>query len=470
MKSARVRSTRRNQDDSGRLRPSCKIRPGTQRLTNAAMREVNGAQKMYDDAVARDVPFSKIQADLQKLAPDYKKRMLVPTNTEYFRMMESDFPDPRFVQQILDKYGEQRQGDTEKRLYTIPVAFPSDNPDIFFEEDFRAYKASGLFRWSAAPTPDADLQCMGYKDDAPADAKRRLFGTREQVSFKPCEPNKCDLFGSGQCKHHGRLLFFIPDVDCGLCEIRFTSVYASADIIETSDQVRESLGKIAGTLDGMMLSGEPIFYLTKSLEQVRMRNPGPKETAVKSQQVITLVPNWAGIRRVELERNRGRLSGPQQDTAPSTGLVVVDGGAAPASDATTQPQPETLSSVAGQDVVIRNLRAQRTKLAEQIGYTISELKEFLESKGFTSEDGKDPDRLAEQVHMLQNIINRTRKSEAEKALEDAAATLEAVAAATDALSEDVQGQVAGDTMDAEPGKDQEPKPLEGELFNEENPF
>jgi hypothetical protein len=254
-----------------------KIRAGIKILTPAAAK-VDGADAIYRNGVATGESFDDIAAKIAKLPGMPKNdrgrtRMpLMPTNVPYFTVAKSTFAVPAAADRIMDLYGEpDRDGGPERRLYTLPIIFPSDDLDLVFPEDFQAWKASERYRWSNVSV-DADgrrvLKCMKYPDMAPSKARRRQFGGRVPVVDRDCNPNDCPIFDAGECKHHGALYFWVPGVEGGgLIELKFTSVYAPLNIMPMLDLVRAGIGRISG-----LQNGRPIFALSKTLDNVARLN------------------------------------------------------------------------------------------------------------------------------------------------------------------------------------------------------
>ena len=271
MQSARVSRSLGSVHDSGgisashRLPVSGRVRPGIKVLTAAASK-VPGLREKYQAGLDSGVSFDDIAAAMKAIpgAPNYP---LTPKNVGYFTVRQGDFSTPGAAAAIMDAHGEVREGDPERRLYAFPIVFPSDDVDLIFTETFEAYRASELLHWSE-PGPDG-LQCM-RRVPAQAEGKsaRRRFGGRPAESVGPCNPNTCDLFGAGDCKHVATLNFWVPGVlGSGVISMTFTSIYASLGIAETLEMVRAGLGRISG-----LHNGKPIFWLSKGHEKVSRMN------------------------------------------------------------------------------------------------------------------------------------------------------------------------------------------------------
>jgi hypothetical protein len=257
MKSARVLHEAR--EAIYRLPVSGKVRPGTKILTSAAQACPVGDQlaDILERGIRARATFDRIEAAMAKIdgAP---RTPLIPTNGPEFRVCPADFTTPGAVDEIITRYA-----DDDGELRSFPIVFPSEEIDLIFRESFESWKAGKLHRWSEPSPESGDLQCMHRLEPDPK-AKRIQWGGRPTEAVRDCNPNDCDLFGKGECKHHGSLYFWIPGVTgAGVIEMSFTSVYASAGIVEMIGVIRKGIGKISG-----LYRGTTIFRISKSLKSV----------------------------------------------------------------------------------------------------------------------------------------------------------------------------------------------------------
>ena len=312
---------------SQRLPVAGVIRAGIKVLTQAAAK-VDGARAIYERGVAAGASFDDIAKELGKL-PGIPKTPLTPKNVPYFTARPGDFRNPAHAKQLLDLYGEQRDGDPVRRLYGFPIVLPSEDMDLMFPEGFEAWSASELMRWSR-PNPETGfLDCM-RRDPLPPKAGRR-FGGRPVVVDRVCDPNDCPLFASGKCKHQGELYFWVPGVaSAELFKISFTSVYAPLQIAPTLDLVRGGLGRVSG-----LYNGEPMFRVQKEHQRVASVNPDTGQPEKQAQWIITMsatIDMLSVLRR----QQQPALAAPAETAALPAPVVPTD--APPAADAAAPDQ------------------------------------------------------------------------------------------------------------------------------------
>jgi len=316
-----------------RLPVAGKIRPGIKVLTKAAAANPALA-KCYADGLAAGASFDEISVALGKV-PKAPSWPLTPKNVGYFSVRQGDFATPGAAAEIMARYGEVRTGDTEPRLYAFPIIFPSDALDLVFREQFEAWKATELLRWSE-PDPDAGtLQCMKRADTAPTPGAGRRWGGRPTAVDRACNPNDCDLFAKGECKHVATLHFWIPGVKgAGVISMTFTSLYASMGIAETLEMVRAGLGRISG-----LHNGEPIFWLSKGHEKVRRMNWETGKPETSQQWIIRLEASGLDMMAV-LGGPAPTATLPAPAPVPALAAPVHDPEPAPAAPAVDPAQAE----------------------------------------------------------------------------------------------------------------------------------
>jgi hypothetical protein len=338
-----------------------KVRAGIKELTAAAAK-VPGAAKIYSDGIAAGASFDEIATALKgvKGIPNYPLR---PVNPAYFSARQGDFSVSGAAAKLLELYGEVRQGDPPRRLYALPVVFPTDGLDLVFREAFEAWRATELVRWSE------NGQCMRRMEAAPDASKRRRWGGRPIEAVGPCNPNACDLFAAGDCKHVGALYFWVPGITgVGTIELSFTSVYASLGIAETIEMVRAGLGRISG-----LLNGKPIFWLTKSRERISRMNWETGKPEKSEHWIIKL--EAAGIDMIEV------MSGSTQRALPAPDAANVPVLEEPAPPTYADEPPRTQSA----DPRIRELRSQLIALRDTLEWDNDELAEWVDGQGYTAE-------------------------------------------------------------------------------------
>ncbi|CAN7639432.1 recombination directionality factor [Massilia sp. LjRoot122] len=244
-----------------------KIRPGIKVLTNAAQQNPRAVQ-LYKEGVAKRLKFSEIEKKIKEVT-DLTNPMF-PRNTQYFSVAASDFGMPEIAQMIVDRYGEVRDGDAEKRLYRFPVVFHSDDMNEVYPNQFKRH--GGDPNYESHYGEDGIRYCR-YLPEITAEQlalnkTRRIkkMPRREKVVRGQCEPGICHEFQQGQCKFRGRLMFYIPGIPTtGLMVMETSSEYAAEGIWMDLQRILDTLG----TIPRMNPSkpDAPVFYITKVLEQ-----------------------------------------------------------------------------------------------------------------------------------------------------------------------------------------------------------
>jgi hypothetical protein len=398
---------------SRRLPVAGKLRPGVKVLTKAAAGNP-ALVTLYNEGVAAGASFDDIATAISKVkgAPTYP---LTPRNVPWFTARQGDFATPGAATKLLDLYGEVRHGDPERHIYTLPIIFPSDDLDLVFREQFEAWKASELHRWSEPDPETGVLQCMKRVEVAPDKSARRRWGGRPTDAERPCDPNDCVLFGKGECKHVASLAFWVPGVTgTGVIELTFTSIYASIGIPETLEMVRAGLGRISG-----LHNGRPIFWLSKGRDRVSRMNWETGKPEKTEQWIIRL--EASGLDMVEVLTCMGvQAALPAPETAkvlaleePAPPIAEPPISAEPIPQATTPPDP-----------AIRELRAQLAALRDTLGWEDADLKEWVDGQNYVGEaPTRDAMCLTDMVAKLHLAIHAKAQREAEVPAADPAEAL-----------------------------------------------
>jgi len=352
---------------SRRLPVAGKLRPGIKVLTKAASGNPS-LVAIYWEGVEAGASFDDIAAAMAKVkgSPTYP---LTPKNVPYFSARQGDFSTPGAAATLLDLYGEVRHGDPDRHIYTLPIVFPSDDVDLVFREQFEAWRASELHRWSEADPVSGVLQCMRRVDVAPDKTARKRWGGRPTEAERPCDPNDCALFGKGECKHIGSLAFWVPGVaGTGVIDLTFTSIYASLGIAETLEMVRAGLGRISG-----LHNGKPIFWLSKGRERVSRMNWETGKPEKSDQWIIRL--EASGLDMIEVLG-----AGQAQAALPATDPAEVRALEAPAAPEVEDP----VASAQTYAQEIKELRAHLAALRDTLGWDDDDLKEWIDGQGYKS--------------------------------------------------------------------------------------
>ena len=261
-----------------RLPVSGKIRPGIKVLT-AKVAAMPGATKVYDEGMSIGASFDDIEKTLKAKIKNCPESPLIPRNAPYFRVSDDDFATPGAAAAIMKRYAA-----ADGFLYEFPIIFPSDDIDLIFRRSFEAWRASELSFWSEVNPSTGELDCMRRQAIKPTQGPNRrkyFWGGRPIERVGPCDPNTCEIFGIGHCKHHCTLYFYVPGCPgVGVIELDFTSAYAYAGIMEILTFVKTGLGHIKGTHNS-----QPIFWISQLKEDVS-RVDYDKGKAERSEQWI----------------------------------------------------------------------------------------------------------------------------------------------------------------------------------------
>lgn len=381
MNTARVSRTLGSLHEAGavtsprRLPVAGKIRPGVKVLTQAAAK-VAGAQKVYNDGLAAGASFDDIAAQLSRVS-GIPKYPLTPRNAAYFSVRQCDFATPGAAEAIMQAYATVRPGDPEPRLYAFPIIFPSDDIDLVFRENFEAYKAGKLHRWSEQ-SPNGPLNCLRRIEEITPGAGRRWGGRPTEID-RPCNPNDCDLFAKGECKHVASLSFWMPGVKgAGVIELTFTSIYASLGIAETLEMVRAGLGRISG-----LHNGAPIFWLSKvrkSVSRINWETGKPEKT---DQWIIQM--EAGGLDMVAVLAGTAPLAQlPAPEPAPAS---------IPANEPIAATEPTNLTEVA-------ELRKQMAAMFQTLDWDQAMAEDWL------ARNYENPQQATRDIELLSDIVER----------------------------------------------------------------
>jgi len=382
---------------SRRLPVAGKLRPGIKVMTKAAAGNPS-LVAIYHEGVEAGASFDDIAAAMAKIkgVPTYP---LTPKNVPYFSARQGDFSTPGAAATMLDLYGEVRPGDPDRHIYTLPVVFPSDDVDLVFREQFEAWRASELHRWSEADPASGVLQCMRRVEVAPDKTSRKRWGGRPTEAERPCDPNDCALFARGECKHIGSLAFWVPGVTgTGVVDLTFTSVYASLGIAETLEMVRAGLGRISG-----LHNGKPIFWLSKGRERVSRMNWETGKPEKSDQWIIRL--EASGLDMMEVLG-----AGQAQAALPAPDPVEVRALEEPAAHVVEDP----VAAVPPAATEIKEFRGQLAALRDTLGWEDADLKEWVDGQGYK------PEAPAHNLECLRDMVAKLAGAAEVKARREAA--------------------------------------------------
>lgn len=260
--------------------------------------------------------------------------------------------------------------------------------------------------------------CMKRADVAATKGAARRWGGRPTEAVRACNPNDCDLFAAGECKHVAALNFWVPGVKgAGVIELTFTSIYASLGIAETLEMVRAGLGRISG-----LYRGQPIFWLSKVQENVSRMNWETGKPEKSKQWIIRL--EASGLDMVEV------LTGSAQEALPAPVQVAVPALPAQVQTPALEPQapvlePEPANDPAQDPSIIAAIAEGRQHLValfDTLEFDRQTQSEWLsDNYPDPAAATRDPAALADMATKLEGLLKSVAESKASHATEPAAA-------------------------------------------------
>ena len=270
-----------------------RIRAGVKVLTSAATKGPKGkqAQQIYDRGVRAGASWDDIEKALRDKC-GFDRSPLTPRNVPYFTVRRSDFQVPETADAIMDQYAEPDE-DGVPRLYRFPVIFATDNWQANMPHALKAYTRSELLYWSEYDQ-DGTRRCY-TRAQVQVDQRNRRAKAHRPYGGRPvvlrqdnggvCDPNSCPEYQNRQCTLSGSLLFFIPGVPgTSAIELPTTSFYALQQARQKMEMVAFLRGgRISGTHQGA-----PIFFITKTQQEVPMIDPETGKAKRVRQYLVTL--------------------------------------------------------------------------------------------------------------------------------------------------------------------------------------
>lgn len=271
-----------------------RIRPGIMVLTKEASQHPRAVQ-LYEEGVARGLPFETIERSIQEAHPMLKKP-LIPKNVAWFSVRRDDFGMPEIADRILATYGEDR-GEGGVRLYRFRVVFPLDQWEQLMPHRYECYGANGLKFWSEFAADGVMLQCMSFAPvslHTQTQRALRLPSGRERI-LRPdnqghCEPKACLEFQRGECKLRGQLYFFIPGIPTmDVMTLGTSSLYGLEDVRSHLALISAARG---GRVSGFLDDEQATFWITKELRDL----PSLDERGMPIRR-----PQWVPVLKADLD-------------------------------------------------------------------------------------------------------------------------------------------------------------------------
>lgn len=401
-----------------------KIRPGI-KVPTAKAKAVPGVMDAYNAGIEAGASYDDITRAMTQIkgCPAYP---LTPKNSPYFRVHQADCA-PGQAEKIMELYATKRPGDKEPHLYSFPVVFPSDDIDLVFREQFEAWKASEIIHWSETDPATGKLNCMQRQQVKPDQNRRkRQWGGRPTEVVGPCDPNSCDLFGDGGCKHIGSLYFWVPGVTgAGVIELEFSSVYASMGVLEVLELVRSGIGRIKGTL-----GGKPIFTISKSQQDISVMDWQTGKAKRQGQQIIRLEASGLDMtayladqemRMLEAPRAVPQLAAPQADDwvidqvpdeEPDEEPVEISDYVEEVSEPEKPEPPPAAAEKPKPTTAVKQLRKQVADLLPVLKWSATDLEEMVVGNYGSTDAMHDETKLHEIVQSMINALPAASTNEA----------------------------------------------------------
>jgi hypothetical protein len=253
-----------------------KIRPGIKVLTKAA-RDKPEAVRIHDAGLARGESFERISADITRATGI--KTPMVPKNVPWFTCRGSDFANPALAQDIVQRYGEDRNDGHGRRLWRFPVVFAFDDWLSNMPNQLVAWTKSGR-QYFSEYGPDGRRYCKMYAApvrDARADRAKRTWNGRtvilrqdDHIRDGICDPQECPQYQAGHCNLSASFLFAVPSaIGLGLIEMPTTSIYVLQKAHAAMQTVFMARGKLVGVKFWMSKQEIEISRIDDSGQPVR---------------------------------------------------------------------------------------------------------------------------------------------------------------------------------------------------------
>jgi len=342
-----------------------KIRPGIKVLTKAA-RDKLEAVKIHDAGLARGDSFERIEGDITRATGI--KTPLVPKNVPWFTCRASDFANPALAEDIVQRYGEDRNDGNGHRLWRFPVVFAFDDWLSNMPNQLVAWTKSGRQYFSEYGR-DGRRYCKMYAPpvrDERANRAKRTWGGRTVILRQDndiqdglCDPQECPQYQGGHCNLSASFFFAIPHISgLGLIEMPTTSIYVLQKAHAAMQTVAMARGRLVGAKFWMSKQELEISRIDDTGKPVRQmqwlitldaeidiaalldgsdRRPPALEMA---EQAVSMLEGDREVRPDHGSVDDGTIEAPQTGTSESG--VVQSAGSVPPSDTAGTEDLESL--------------------------------------------------------------------------------------------------------------------------------
>ncbi|MFC4518502.1 hypothetical protein [Cupriavidus pinatubonensis] len=262
-----------------------KIRPGIKVLTRKA-RENAEAVRIHDAMLAQGHSFESIGIQIERKTQ--LRNVLVPKNVPWFTCRGSDFSNPAVADDIMERYGEDRDDGNGRKLWRFPVVFAFDDWLRNMPNELVMYTASGR-QFFSEYGPDGLRYCKTYatvQRDARANRAKRAWGGRpvilrqdDTIPDGRCDPHSCPQYQQGLCNLSASFLFAVPSTrGLGLIELPTTSIY----VLQKAHAAMQTVALARGRLVGIQ------FFLSKQEVEISRIEPESGKPVRQMQWLITL--------------------------------------------------------------------------------------------------------------------------------------------------------------------------------------
>ncbi|WP_153955304.1 hypothetical protein [Cupriavidus necator] len=262
-----------------------KIRPGIKILTRKA-RENHDAVRIHDAMVAQGHSYESIGLEIERRTQ--LRNALVPKNVPWFTCRGSDFTNPGIAEDIMQRYGEDRDDGNGRKLWRFPVVFAFDDWLRNMPNELVTYTASGK-QFFSEYGPDGLRYCKTHapvQRDARASRAKRVWGGRsiilrqdDAIPDGRCDPHSCPQYQQGVCNLSAAFYFAVPATrGLGLIQMPTTSIY----VLQKAHAAMQTVALARGRLVGVQ------FFVSKQEVEISRIDPESGKPVRQMQWLITL--------------------------------------------------------------------------------------------------------------------------------------------------------------------------------------
>jgi hypothetical protein len=259
-----------------RLPRSGVIRPGIMKPKNSC---TDQDKARYEAMLEEGATWDEID---RALGVDGKgKSKLIPANVDYFSIRPRDCLNPAHEKEIHRLYGDE-----DGKLRRLPVMFPVNEWWKIIDHSLRCFGQSGIRFKSKFKEVHINNQIDAVRVcQYPMEEAGKVFGGRKWGE-RPCDPDTCREYQSGDCKFGGTLSFYIPGISgIGVWVLPTTSWYSLVNIKSTLEFVA---GITKGQLARLFYEKKPLFILQKVYRDISVVDPKTGKAARREQWLIHL--------------------------------------------------------------------------------------------------------------------------------------------------------------------------------------